>query len=216
MGSVEEEKETCLLQDYIAEHHPNAPISFCHNDINAANILINVCLDDYDNGGGGSCYDRNNVAIIDYEYGAINYAMYDVANFICEHCGGNDNGIPNYELLPSMEVQLRLIQEYISERDRILNTATTTNTSTIMDNDDEVTALLSQAQTFQMASHLYWGTWGILQGVTELLEGGRTHEIENVKSRLHGESDVDHWDNLRYGHNRLARYREHRQSIISN
>jgi thiamine kinase-like enzyme len=203
-------EETRWLHDYIVEHHPNAPISFCHNDINAANILINLCLED-DN--GGSCHDRNNVAIIDYEYGAINYAMYDVANFICEHCGGNDNGVPNYDMLPSMEVQRRLVEEYIGERNGILNT-TTTNTSTIVDNDDEVTALLSQAQTFQMASHLYWGTWGILQGVTELLEGG-TYEIENVKSRLHGESDIDRWDNLRYGHNRLARYREHKQSIIS-
>jgi thiamine kinase-like enzyme len=210
-------KETRWLQDYIVEHHPNAPISFCHNDINAANVLINVCLEDDNNNSddGGSCHDRNNVAIIDYEYGAINYAMYDVANFICEHCGGNDNGVPNYELLPSMELQKRLIQEYIGERDRIRNTATTTNTSTIVDNDDEeVTALLSQAQTFQMASHLYWGTWGILQGVTELLEEG-TYETEDVKSRLHGESDVDRWDNLRYGHNRLARYREHKQSILS-
>ena len=41
------------------------------------------------------------------------------------------------------------------------------------------------------------------------------YEIEDVKSRLHGESDVDRWDNLRYGKNRLARYREHKQSIIS-
>jgi hypothetical protein len=67
-------------------------------------------------------------------------------------------------------------------------------------------------QTFQMVSHLYWGTWGILQGATELLEG--TCEIEIVKSRLHGEIGTNCWDNLRYGKNRLDRYRKHKQSLL--
>ena len=196
-------RETQWIQDHVIEHHPDATIAFCHNDINAANILINDGLD-----SDGSGYHRDSVALIDFEYGALNSTQYDIANFICEHCGGNDNGSPNYELIPSPELQRKLVQEYIQERDRVLNNAAKHH----VDEQKEVMKLLSQVQTFQMVSHLYWGTWGILQGVTELLE--RRYEIENVKSRLYSESDADEWDNLRYGMNRLKRYRKHKQSKL--
>jgi thiamine kinase-like enzyme len=194
-------RETRWIKDYISEHLPNALIAFCHNDVNAANILLNDGLVE------SNCFNRESVAMIDYEYGAINYTMYDMANLICEHCGGNDNGIPNYGLLPPLELQRKLVQEYIRERDRVIN-ATVTNSI----DEKEVSTLLSQVQTFQMVSHLYWGTWGILQGATELLEG--TYEIEIVKARLHGEIDTNCWDNLRYGKNRLDRYRKHKQSLL--
>ncbi|KAL7432386.1 hypothetical protein ACHAXM_003072 [Skeletonema potamos] len=197
-------RETRWMKDYISEHHPNAPVAFCHNDINAANILLNDELDS----GDDNNYNRDSVAMIDYEYGAINYTMYDIANFICEHCGGNDNGIPNYGLVPSVDLQQKLVREYIQERDRVLNAAVTNS----KDVNEEVLTLLSQVQTFQMASNLYWGTWGILQGTTELLEG--QYEIKIVKSRLHGEIDTNSWDNLRYGRNRLDRYRKQKQSLL--
>mmetsp|Transcript_22170 Transcript_22170/g.36456 ORF Transcript_22170/g.36456 Transcript_22170/m.36456 type:complete len:517 (+) Transcript_22170:21-1571(+) len=196
-------RETQWIQDHVIEHHPDAPIAFCHNDINAANILINVGLD---SGDGNGC-DRDSVAMIDYEYGALNYTQYDIANFICEHCGGNDNGIPDYNLMPTLELQRKLVHEYIQERDRVLN-----NSKRHVDEQKEVAKLLSQVQTFQMVSHLYWGTWGILQGVTELLEG--RYEIDKVKSRLYNKMDVDSWDNLRYGKSRLNQYRKHKQSIL--
>lgn len=197
-------RETRWIQDHVIEHHPDAPIAFCHNDINAGNILLNDGLESGDSNG----YDRESVAMIDYEYAGFNYTMFDIANFICEHCGGNDNGIPDYRLMPSLEMQRKLLREYVEERDKVLNNAAT---KTIND-DDEVATLLSQVQTFQMVSNLYWGSWGILQGVTELLEGG--YQIENVKLRLYGEIDIDEWDNLRYGKNRLCRYRELKQSML--
>ena len=198
-------RETRWMQNHIYEHHPNAPVAFCHNDINAANILLNIRLDSSTNSDD---YDKDSIAIIDYEYGAINYTMYDLANFICEHCGGNDNGIPDYGLLPSLEMQRRLVEQYIKERDRLQNIASASN----VEGDNEVSNLFSQVQTFQMVSHFYWGTWGILQGATELLE--EKYELENVKSRLHGEKDIDRWCNLRYGQNRLSRYREQKHSIL--
>ncbi len=195
-------RETRWIQDHVIERHPDAPIAFCHNDVNAGNILLNDRLESGDSNG----YNRDSVAMIDYEYAELNYTMYDMANFICEHCGGNDNGIPNYKLIPSLEMQRNLLREYVQERDKVLNNGDTTN------DNDEVAKLLSQLQTFQMVSHMYWGTWGILQGVTELLEG--EYEIEKVKSRLNGQIDIDSWDNLRYGKSRLVRYREQKQSML--
>ncbi len=195
--------ETRWIQDYVNEHHPDAPIAFCHNDINTGNIL----LSDGSESGDSNGYDRDSVAMIDYEYAGFNYTMFDVANFICEHCGGNDNGIPDYKLIPSLEMQRKLLRQYVQERDKVAG-----NGATKQNENDEVSELLSQVQTFQMLSNLYWGTWGILQGVAELLEGG--YEIESVKLRLCGEIDIDEWDNLRYGKNRLNRYRELKQSML--
>ena len=197
-------RETRWIQDHVSEHHPDAPIAFCHNDVNAGNILVDGRLDS----GDSSCYDKDSVATIDYEYGALNYTMYDMANFICEHCGGNDNGIPDYKVMPSLELQRKLVQEYIQERDRVMDNAATKKVGEY----EEVTKLLSQMQTFQMVSHLYWGIWGILQGASELLDGG--YEIESIKSRIVGELDIDSWENLRYGKNRLDRYRKHKQSML--
>lgn len=197
-------RETRWIQNHVMEHHPDAPITFCHNDINAGNILLNDGLES----GDSNRYDRDSVAMIDYEYAGFNYTMFDMANFICEHCGGNDNGVPDYKLIPSLEMQRKLLREYVQERDKVLGNGATKN----INDNDEVGKLLSQVQTFQLVSNLYWGTWGILQGVAELLEGG--YEIDNVKSRLYGEIDIDEWDNLRYGKNRLSRYRELKQSML--
>ena len=67
----------------------------CHNDVLAANILLDK---------------DDNMHLVDFEYGSVNYAGYDIANFFNEFAGGTDNptGIPNYDWLPSMELQRRL------------------------------------------------------------------------------------------------------------
>ena len=206
MSHIEQQltKEIRWIQDYILTQHPDAPLAFCHNDINAANILYSE---------NSKCYDEDSVALIDYEYGAINYAMYDLANFICEHCGGNDNGIPDYNLIPSLEMQRKFVKEYILEKDRILQTTTTTTTTTPDEQEESPSRFLSEVQTFQLLSHLYWGYWGILQGAKEL-SSETYYEVENIKLKLLGEVEHNKWDNLRYGKNRLARYRKQKQSML--
>jgi hypothetical protein len=74
--------ETKWLQSMVEERHPNAIVAFTHNDLCTANILLHESTNNN--------LDDNSLCIIDYEYGSINYTMYDVANFFCELCGGND------------------------------------------------------------------------------------------------------------------------------
>ncbi|KAL3802461.1 hypothetical protein ACHAW5_009720 [Stephanodiscus triporus] len=195
------------LKTQVETRFPDAQVAFCHNDVNAANILLDASIDD-DN--GTTQYDKQTVCIIDYEYASTNYAMYDVANFVCEHCGGNDNGIPNYDLIPSDDRLVKFLHEYIRERDEILLKNTT-------DEDDatksiEVSDLISQVELFQMASCLCWAIWGFLQATEEVIDG--TFRMENALSRLEGDTDRTLFDYLRYGKNRLARFRYCKQLIM--
>ncbi len=211
-------EEVNWLRNRVEMKFPNAAIVFCHNDVNAANVLLNTSIDDNENDDDGSAYNKQSVCIIDFEYGAMNYAMYDIANFMCEHCGGNDTGCPNYELLPSSERQTMFLREYIRERERIQgNRHPNKNDSFEMSvaiatsaaEDTEVAKLLAQVEVFQMASNLLWGVWGVLQASGEVMEG--TFRLNNDGSSS-GMSTT--WDNLRYGKNRLARYRYCKEVVL--
>ena len=209
----------------------NCPVTFCHNDINPGNILLLV--DDTTTSSDTTTttttttttiappvFNRETVCIIDYEYCDINYSMYDVANYICEYAGGNDNGIPNYDLLPSNDYQISFLHEYIRTRNELTTTTHTTHDGGMSGDDDyceEVAQLLEQVEVFQMASCLLWGVWGILQSTTQIIDDSKTAFTfdENLQSRLNGEADVDIFDYLRYGKNRLARYRYLKQQTTS-
>ena len=233
------------LKQRVTTDFPNASIVFCHNDVNAANILLDTTtatvtsIDDNNDkekdqstrsSKGG--YNKHNVCIIDYEYGSINYAMYDIANYICEHCGGNDNGIPNYDLLPTNDRIRKILIEYVNERDAILLLSSKEEegggcrkqNDVYATKDEEVTHLMSQVELFQMASNLYWGVWGVLQAAGEVVatEEESDHDgalnfnnLEDAMSRLDGKIDLTRWDNLRYGSNRLKRYHVCKRSITS-
>merc|ERR1712154_398002 len=66
------EKELQWLRDEIIPK--NAEIAFCHNDLLAANIMKNKVTGD--------------IKLIDFEYGGVNYASFDIANHFNEYAGG--------------------------------------------------------------------------------------------------------------------------------
>lgn len=185
--SIKDEME--WLQNLIRKYHTGAAVSFCHNDVNPGNILIPTELDD-------NCdlcdalFNNDTVCIIDFEYAAINYSMFDVANFFNEHCGGNDFGIPDYDLFPSLEKQRSFLAEYMS--------ALLESNASFAD-EEKMEKLLSEVEIFVMGNHLYWGLWGLAQAAAEITSG-TFQERKNV--------DETEWDNLRYGLNRLQRYHE--------
>lgn len=195
------------LRRGVEARHPDAPIVFCHNDVNAANVLLHDGIDLAD-ADDERAYDRDTVCLIDYEYGATNYAMYDAANFFCEHCGGNDDGAPDSALLPGRGRRAAFLGEYVRERDAILrgrkgedDGAATAEEAT----SREIAELGAQVELFLAASDLYWGTWGLLQAAGEVADG--TFRREGAAARMDGAEDAKEWDNLRYGRNRLDRFR---------
>lgn len=187
-------EETQWLQSTVQKQHPNATVAFTHNDLCMANILLDQ--------------KRESISIIDYEYGSVSYTMYDVANFFSELCGGNDNGVPNLELFPSLERQMEFLSAYVSERSKIVQSQHSNKTAATA---DDISELISQIKLFQMASNLIWGVWGVLQACGEV-----NHEAfckNDARFRLLGEIDADSFDNLRYGMNRLKNYRLCKESL---
>jgi hypothetical protein len=72
-------------------------------------------------------------------------------------------------------------------------------------NGGDVTDLVREVKVFHMASCLYWGVWGVLRAAEEVIGG--TFRVEGALSRLRGDVDRGVFDYLRYGRNRLARFR---------
>ena len=127
------------LQHYVVP--TNASIAFCHNDLLAANIMRSDNDTDDD-------HDSKTIQLIDFEYGSVNFVAYDIANHFNEYAGGTDNGVPQYDMLPTEDQQKEFIAEYMSKR------------PTSGD-------LYSEVQAFLLVNHLYWGLWAVNQAATE-------------------------------------------------
>lgn len=152
---------------------PNAKVAFCHNDLLAANILV----DDQ----------RSQIQLIDFEYGGLNYCAFDVANHFNEFAGGPPlDPTPHYEWLPSVDQQRRFCKAYLEAVDK-KDTVT----------DDQVDALVDQVQAFLLVNHLYWGLWAVNQAATEgcdefdYMEYGtqrirQYHVCKRSSERVHG------------------------------
>ncbi|EED88100.1 predicted protein [Thalassiosira pseudonana CCMP1335] len=201
------------LQKVVETKHPDATVVFAHNDVNAANILLDASTTNTDNNDSNSPYNEQTVCLIDFEYGAINYAMFDVANFYCEHCGGNDNAAPDYTLFPEHERQIDFLREYLKAKRGILRAKGEDEEQTAATDAEMIARLLSQVQLFRMASNLYWGVWGVLQAAGDVIDG--TFNKENAKLRLLGNVGMNNWDNLRYGMNRLGGYWECKERLLT-
>ena len=115
----------------------DAKVVFCHNDLLAANIMINPQTRD--------------IQLIDFEYGGYNFAAFDIANHFNEWAGGTDNGKPIYSKFPTREQREFFLQSY-------LGPGTSPNT---------LHALLAEVDAFVLVNHLYWGLWAVNQAKAE-------------------------------------------------
>ena len=134
-------QESNFLQNMLQD--TSCPVVFCHNDALLGNIVLQ--------------HNNNSVAFIDLEYGAPNYAVFDIANHFCEFVGAD--GFLDYDKwMPSKEYQLDWISEYLKHttgRD-----ATTTEVDTWYD-------LVSK---FMLCAHLQWSIWSVIQAENSTLD----------------------------------------------
>ncbi|KAM0891034.1 hypothetical protein ACQ4PT_026651 [Festuca glaucescens] len=115
-------------------------VAFCHNDLQYGNIMI------YE--------ETRQVTIIDYEYASFNPAAFDIANHFCEMAADYHTATPHvmdFTKYPDIDEQWRFIQTYLSSSGE--------NPS-----DTEVETLLDSIAKYTLASHLFWGLWGIVSG----------------------------------------------------
>ena len=134
----------------------DAQVCFCHNDLLAANILVDDSTGNSET-TSASPTDSRPIQLIDFEYGGVNFCAFDIANHFNEYAGGPpDDAHPNYAWLPSLDCQKKFLTTYLQT----------------LHNGKEPTA--AQVQTLQtelhgflLANHLYWGLWAVNQAATE-------------------------------------------------
>lgn len=129
------EELNSLEQDVIPK---DAQIAFCHNDLQAANIVYSS--------------DTNAIRLVDFEYGGMNYTAFDIANHFNEYAGGTDDGITHYEWYPTEEHQRQFLNSYLAASGRPA---------------ENVDALHNDVKAFVLVNHLYWGLWAINQASSE-------------------------------------------------
>lgn len=107
---------------------PQSRLVFSHNDLLSGNILK---LKD------------GSVRFIDYEYGGIGYAAFDIANHFCEWAGFECD----WSKFPTPEQQRQFLRTYLAT--------------------SHVESMYQEVQKYFLASHLFWCLWGYLQSITE-------------------------------------------------
>ncbi|XP_025992286.1 ethanolamine kinase 1 isoform X2 [Solenopsis invicta] len=127
------EKEYQILKSTLSR--VNNPIVFAHNDLLLGNILYNQ--------------KQSRVVFIDYEYTALNYQAFDIANHFAEFAGFDE---PDYSLYPDKNFQKMWLKEYL----QVYNA--TTNVS-----EKDVDELYWQVTQFAPLPHFFWGCWAIIQ-----------------------------------------------------
>ncbi|XP_061992538.1 probable ethanolamine kinase [Rosa rugosa] len=113
--------------------HFNAPVVFSHNDLLSGNIMVND--------------EEEKLYFIDFEYGSYNYRGFDIGNHFNEYAGYECD----YSLYPTKDEQYHFFRHYLG----------TDKPQEVSDKDLE--ALYVEANTYMLASHLYWALWGIVQ-----------------------------------------------------
>ncbi|KAJ2481917.1 hypothetical protein IWW56_001410 [Coemansia sp. RSA 2131] len=88
---------------------------------------------------------RTRVSFIDYEYANYNYRGFDIANHFCEYAGFECD----YTRYPSKQVQIAWFKEYLGSGQDATPEA--------------CEKLFEEVRVFELASHYYWGVWGLVQ-----------------------------------------------------
>lgn len=113
-------------------------VGFCHNDLQYGNIMI------YE--------ETRQVTLIDYEYASFNPVAFDIANHFCEMAADYHTATPHvldFTKYPDTEEQRRFVEAYLSSAGE-------------KPTDGEVEELLGLIAKYTLASHLFWGLWGII------------------------------------------------------
>lgn len=113
------------------------------------------------------------IQFIDFEYGGVGYAAYDVANHLNEYAGGTsaeDNGVPDYSRFPTYDKQKAFCEVYVKEF-RWYEGEKSEMECIEEVHSQAVNDFLDDVQKFLLVNHLYWGLWAVNQAAEEGCDG---------------------------------------------
>ncbi|KAK4781334.1 hypothetical protein SAY87_017440 [Trapa incisa] len=122
-------------------------VGFCHNDLQYGNIMMDE--------------ETNSLTIIDYEYASYNPIAYDLANHFCEMAANYHTETPHlldYSIYPDEEERRRFVTIYLNSAGKQSS------------DQDQVEELLSDAEKYTLANHLFWGLWGMISNYVNNIE----------------------------------------------
>ncbi|TDH69898.1 hypothetical protein CCR75_004027 [Bremia lactucae] len=119
-----------------------SPLVLSHNDLQYGNIMKN---------------DTGDAVLIDFEYTSYNPRGYDLGNHFCEwaydyHKTVNPH-LGDFTKYPTHEQQREFCRAYLAGKDGDEKEVS----------ESEVETLCHEANTYSLASHLYWTIWGFIQ-----------------------------------------------------
>ncbi|KAK1946234.1 putative choline kinase 2 [Phytophthora citrophthora] len=119
-----------------------SPIVLSHNDLQYGNIMKN---------------DAGDAVLIDFEYTSYNPRGYDLGNHFCEwaydyHKTVNAH-LGDFTKYPTAEQQRTFCRAYLAGK----------NGDEKDVSENEVESLRLEANTYSLASHLFWALWGYIQ-----------------------------------------------------
>lgn len=126
-----------------------SPIVLSHNDLQYGNIMKT---------------EQGDVVFIDFEYTSYNPRGYDLGNHFCEwgydyHKTINAH-LGDFTRYPTAEQQRRFCRAYLAGTDG--------DEAAVADADVE--ALRTEANTYSLASHLFWALWGYIQAAQSTID----------------------------------------------
>ncbi|KAF9682784.1 hypothetical protein SADUNF_Sadunf05G0144400 [Salix dunnii] len=138
------EDEISMLEKELS--HDSLDIGFCHNDLQYGNIMLDE--------------ETRSITLIDYEYASFNPVAYDLANHFCEMVANYHSETPHildYSKYPGLEERRRFVTTYLSSAGK-------------QPSEDEAELLLQEVERYTLASHLFWGLWGIISGYVNKID----------------------------------------------
>ncbi|XP_054289686.1 choline/ethanolamine kinase isoform X2 [Macrosteles quadrilineatus] len=133
-------REVSWLKEHLIKL--KSPVVFCHNDMQEGNILLREDLED------------PTIVLIDFEYCSYNYRGFDIANHFIEWI---------YDYTEAEHPNFRVVKENYPSRDQMLvfleqyaHSVPGQHAPVCLD------TLIREVRNFTLASHLFWGLWGMV------------------------------------------------------
>ncbi|KNE69998.1 hypothetical protein AMAG_14836 [Allomyces macrogynus ATCC 38327] len=129
---------------------PPSRVAFTHNDLLSGNIILQYAENSDEKVGSAP----HSVRFIDYEYGGVGFAAFDIANHFCEWAGFDCE----YWRYPDVTTQKAWLREYLAQEQKV------------PPSDADVDAWQSTVAAYTLAAHLYWTLWALVQASVSDIE----------------------------------------------